>query len=60
MGARCTRSPGFALHYRHVHRIATLQRGMGTLKHACSDQSLYLMPEFQKRLGVRVDIIGHL
>jgi antiviral helicase SKI2 len=52
VGSLCCRSPGFAEHYRHLHRISTLQRGLTTLKHACSDQSLYLMPEFQKRLDV--------
>jgi hypothetical protein len=28
------------------------QQGMAALKHANSDQSLYLMPEFQNRLSV--------
>ena len=35
-----------------MHKIATLRRGLAALKHATSDQSLYLMPEFQNRLAV--------
>ena len=34
VGSLCCRSPGFAEHYRHLHRISTLQRGLTTLKHA--------------------------
>ena len=52
--AKCWRSPQFGKHYATVHKRQKLQRGITRIKHALSDQSLYLMPEFQTRLEVGV------
>eukprot|EP01050_Picozoa_sp_SAG11_P003073 SAG11_NODE_166_length_13763_cov_8.292722_6_plen_291_part_00 len=58
-GFRCWQCPDFATHYRTVHRKHVLQRGIARIRHAMSDQSLYLMPEFQCRLTV-LKVLKHI